>query len=250
MKSYGKKVLLLQQKGFLITPDEKIRIREIGRGLFSRAYIEEFPATESPRVFLRTDSDADDKELLVAAKRRHPRNPHLPSTKFVGYGEDSRFYVMPYYNAPLRKSASPVAWEQYQIMKACFKERSPWAHPPEPIMSLKDAFSRPPGPDGIEINEKVYKCAKKNRLAAPVLEALGALIDAARDIAPDYTLEFYPRNLATDDEGNIVLLDVMFNPANVATRWEDSLLHARGELFSLTARFSMSVAGKAGRSNR
>jgi hypothetical protein len=44
-----------------------------------------------------------------------------------------------------------------------------------------------------------------------VLDALRVLIDTAANYGAEYVFEFSPRNLATDEAGNLVLLDVLYD---------------------------------------
>jgi len=67
---------------------------------------------------------------------------------------------------------------------------------------------------GYEVNEATYGCSE-GFVREPVRDALRELIDAAANYGSTYFVEFAPRNLATDDQGNLVLLDVMFDAAQL-----------------------------------
>jgi hypothetical protein len=62
----------------------------------------------------------------------------------------------------------------------------------------------------------VYACAEAAGVRPLVLEALRILIDTAANYGSDYVFEFSPRNLATDDAGNLVLLDVLYDRERLA----------------------------------
>jgi hypothetical protein len=184
----------------LTGPEGSIRLRKIGKGAFSVAYVEERTDTVRPRVFVFSDDGVYDKELLAMAHESAPRNPHLPAVERYGSTATQSVYTMPLYKAPLRKDDDTVGWRDYLALKKCRDE----AYAP--------AYGGPRnrGKTGYEINEDVYACAEAKGVRPSLLEALRALIDTAANYGEAYVFEFSPRNLATH-EGRLVLLDVLYD---------------------------------------
>ena len=187
-------------RNVLTGPEGSIRLRKIGKGAFSVAYVEERTDNTRPRVFIFSDDGVYDKELLAMAHESAPRNPHLPAVERYGTTATQSVYTMPLYKAPLRKDDDPVGWRDYLVLKKCRDE----AYAP--------AYGGPRnrGKTGYEINEDVYACAEAKGVRPSLLEALRALIDTAGNYGEAYVFEFSPRNLATH-EGRLVLLDVLYD---------------------------------------
>jgi len=110
---------------------------------------------------------------------------------------------MPHYGR-LMKARSPKAWSQYRAMRRCLDSAN--------VMRRTEH-------DGHFIATEVLVCLsdlvdsqdeKKNALLQPY-KALASIVRAMSDYSDAFTLEFSPRNLAVDDDGNLVLLDVMFD---------------------------------------
>jgi len=195
---YSHEEMLRLSRGTLTTPDETIKVHQIGKGAFAVAYVEDnVPAGRIPRVFIVVNDDVYDKELLAMAHDSEPRNPHLPAVERFGYLPDKTVFAMPLYRAPLRKTDSPEGWRDYLMLKKC-----------------RDKIYGPGAgvrKSGYEINEDVYACAEAAGVRPKVLDALRVLIDTASNYGAEYVFEFSPRNLATDEAGNLILLDVLYD---------------------------------------
>ena len=190
---YGHEEMLRLSRGTLHTPDGPIKVRQIGRGAFSLAMVEDGVAPGvRPRVFVFSADDVYDKELLAMAHDADPANPHLPEVERFGYTQDKAVFVMPLYRAP-HKTDSPEGWRDYLMLKKCRDK----------VYGVRKS--------GYEINEDVYACAEAAGVRPKVLDALRVLIDTASNYGAEYVFEFSPRNLATDEAGNLILLDVLYD---------------------------------------
>lgn len=180
-------------RGVLTSPEGRIPVKQIGKGQFSVAYLSEEPR---PRVFLFTSGDVADKEILMFAHDRLPNNPHLPAVEQYGDTRDGKtVWTMPLYKAPLKKADNETAWKQYLALKRCW-----------------DALYKPRGvKSGYQVNYDVYECAVAAGVSPKLANALEHLINTAADYDEEYVFEFSPRNLATDAEGHLVLLDVLYH---------------------------------------
>ena len=207
-------------RNVLTGPEGSIRLRKIGKGAFSVAYVEERTDTVRPRVFVFSDDGVYDKELLAMAHESAPSNPHLPAVERYGSTATQSVYTMPLYKAPLRKDDDTVGWRDYLALKKCRDE----AYAP--------AYGGPRnrGKTGYEINEDVYACAEAKGVRPSLLEALRALIDTASNYGEAYVFEFSPRNLATH-EGRLVLLDVLYD-RDVLQRRQTQARQKRGLMWT------------------
>jgi DNA repair protein RadC len=190
-------------RGVLYSPEGNIRVKQIGKGAFTTAYVEVDAPT--PRVFLVASDEVVDKELLAAAHDEAPQNPHLPRVEKFGYtSDDQTVYVMPLYRAPLRKADSPEGWRDFSLLKKCREQA--WSEVSKSARGLGAMTHR-----GYDVNEATLACAEASGVRPAVLEALRALVDTASNYGASQVFEFAARNLATDAEGNLVLLDPLFD---------------------------------------
>ena len=212
-------------RGVLRLPGQgPIKVKKLGAGAFATAYV----TTEvtPPVVYVFTPEDVFDKELLAMARDAEPQNPHLPKVEKVGETHDQFVYAMPLYRTPFRKADSPSGWKDYAILKKCrqtawdtIREKgttySEMYHPPIPGL-YKGGMRRVPAyPQmkhrGYEVNEETVACAEEAGVSPSTLEALRILVDTASNYGQAYVFEFSPRNLATDADGTLVLLDPLFD---------------------------------------
>jgi hypothetical protein len=190
-------------RGVLYSPEGNIRIKQIGKGAFTTAYVTVEAPT--PRVFLVASAEVVDKELLASAHDEAPQNPHLPRVEKFGYTtDDQTVYVMPLYRAPLRKADSPEGWRDFSILKKCREQA--WSEVSKSARGLGAMTHR-----GYDVNEATLACAEASGVRPAVLEALRALVDTASNYGASQVFEFAARNLATDADGNLVLLDPLFD---------------------------------------
>ena len=197
-------------RGVLYTQDGPIKVKRIGKGAFSvaMASLDVNPRTGERDVFLFSDDDTSDKELLSMAHDADERNPHIPKVEKLGYTHDKTVYVMPLYKSPLRKGDDPKGWKDYLAVKKCLDTA---------IRSLGHEAS------GYDINFATLECAREAGVRQSVADALETLVDTAANYGDAYQFEFSPRNLATDARGNLVLLDVLFD--------KEALLRRRKALY-------------------
>ena len=225
-------VLASLTRGVLRLPGQApIKVKKLGSGSFATAYV----TTEAtpPVVYVFTPEDVFDKELLAMARDAEPQNPHLPQVEKVGETRDQFIYAMPLYRSPLRKGNSPAGWKDYTVLKKCRdeawedvrKKGTRYEEFTEEIPpSLRGLFADgrtkrtrrvPIPPDmthrGYEVNEATVACAERSGVSPSTLDALRILVDTASNYGSSFVFEFSPRNLATDEAGNFILLDPLFD---------------------------------------
>lgn len=188
---------LTLRRGRLATPDGALPVKKIGGGMFAEVYREE----ASPRrVFALVDDDVFDKDIL-SELRYDSTSPHIPAVEKFGSTRDKKVYAMPHYRAPLRKSDSPAAWEEAKVIRDCH-----------------EAAKKAKLASGYERNTSTVDCVRERLGDRPVVQALDDLVGYASNFSTEFELEPAPRNLATDEHGNLVLLDVLFDPELVHKR--------------------------------
>lgn len=196
----------------LVSPGGVIPLTKIGKGMFATVYRE---TTGKQRVFSVVDAGVYDKEIAAMAHENEPRNPHLPRvTTFGILTDDRRVYEMPFYDVPFRVvNASPEARSAFTALRKCIGGIYP--------TSIYDR--------GYDIAGRKMECieAASGRIPPKLADALRQLYDTSADYGDEYDFEFSPRNVATDDRGNLVLLDVLFSRENVRRKREASRREAQ-----------------------
>jgi len=219
-------------RGLLRLPGQApIRVKKLGAGAFATAYIT--VEARPPVVYVVTPDDVYDKELLAMARDAMPDNPHLPKVERVGETHTQSIYAMPLYRTPFRKSDSPSGWKDYTVLKKCrakawdtIREKgttySEMYHAPIPGLYKGGMRRVPVYPQmkhrGYEVNEETVACAEEAGVSPSTLEALRILVDTASNYGQAYVFEFSPRNLATDADGTLVLLDPLFDQEKLAEK--------------------------------
>lgn len=184
----------------LYTPEGSIPLRRLGKGSFSIAMAaKNLDGKEYALLFSR--DEVADKEIMSMVSEQHPDNPHIPSvrrfgsTRGFGSRAERTVWAMPLYRSPLRRAFATQGWDDYLKLKKC--------------------ASISTGGTGYEKNRVMIDCARAAGVSGPVVEAIEAITDWAANYSQSYRFEFSPRNLATDSSGNLVLLDVLFDPNNL-----------------------------------
>lgn len=189
----------------LVSPEGVIPLAKIGKGMFATVYRE---TIGKQRVFSVVDAGVYDKEIAAMAHENEPRNPHLPRvTTFGILTDDRRVYEMPFYDVPFRvANASPEARSAFTALRKCIGGIYP--------TSIDER--------GYETAGRKLECieAAGARIPSKLVDAVRELHDASINYGDEYDFEFSPRNVATDDRGNLVLLDVLFSRENVRRRRE------------------------------
>ena len=188
---------------------ESVKGKQIGKGLFTKAYL-----GNDDMVYLVIMDDTDNsKELLAWMYMNQGEMPFIPVVKRMGYVDIRGFpytvYQSPLYKAPLRKKDSP---EEFAIMKALQDAKLD-----AQLEMPSDEYGR--CDRGHDFLRRLISAAE--RRGAPkgvsksyfsgVLTALRLLSHYVADYGGELYPEFPARNLATDGNGYLILLDVLFN---------------------------------------
>jgi hypothetical protein len=185
----------------LVTPEGVIPLAKIGQGMFAAVYRE---TMGKQRVFSVVDENVYDKEIAAMVNDEDSRNPHLPRVERFGMLTDNRsVFTMPFYTVPYRvANANPASRAAFTALRKCISGIFP-------VSGRKER--------GYEIATRKLECieAAGAKIPPKLADAVRLLVDMSTNYGDQYDLEFSPRNVATDDQGNLVLLDVLFNRDNV-----------------------------------
>jgi hypothetical protein len=188
---------------------ERISVRKIRQGSFSKVY----EINNDPyNILINTKGGVSDKEILSGAYEDElsldpdDRNPHLPQVREIGLAQDGRFYVMKKYKMPLRKGDTED-WSDYLSIKRCWVEAQNLVYDRNFNRKYKTEYYNLGG----EIFSEVVNCAIKNNIKQSLIEALESLRNSVSAYGAEYGFEISPRNVGSDEYGNLVLVDVIFD---------------------------------------
>ena len=108
---------------------------------------------------------------------------------------------------PLRKGDTED-WSDYLSIKKC------WIEAQELAYNKNIGRGKYKVEDynlGAEILNETVNCAIKNNIKQSLIEALESLRDSASAYGAEYGFEISPRNVGSDEYGNLVLVDVIFD---------------------------------------
>jgi hypothetical protein len=124
---------------------------------------------------------------------------HLPRVVYLGTTGVSELFGMPKYKVPLNKKKNPLAWAQADILQQC-SDRA------QSLINHKFATR------GYQARAQTITCATKNRsIPRTLVHDLTLLSKHADQFGTGNLFEFPARNLGTDEHGNLILLDVLFD---------------------------------------
>lgn len=180
-----------------------IRAEKFGKGMFTTAY------RDGQDVYLLSIEDNCKEAYHHYANATHSK--HLPAIEWLGAydvktprGEKRvTVYKQPYYHA-LSSKAYPVAWSQFRTLEKLWHDaqgsvstRNDWYY--------SDVLSN--------FNERV----EASTLPDELKEAVDHLQVAASTYGQSIAMEISKRNCRVDDEGRLILLDMLFD-SNIFNR--------------------------------
>lgn len=204
----------------------ELPLKQIGKGAFSKAFL---TTSGTPYVYLVTKEGVRgsdySKRMLSDLTEDEEFSPYLPRVVAVGcLPSDECVYRMPLYRAPLRKGDSLVAWEQYRALQKCREEAVTF------VISRRTPWAGSVMHDGHRVMDAVIDCAETSGLEPGLVRALRLLADAASNYGPEYTFEFAARNLATTENGHLILLDAVFSMRSMMEKAEDARKKAQAKV--------------------
>lgn len=170
--------------------DEKINLtaRFLGAGMFSKC----FESNGIVYSFVKNGSSESDYSKQAIALYADDTNPHIPQLTVNGDYNDGIIYTSPLYN-PLT-SKNKKAWSQYKTIKQAFDSVG--------FSTLDSDY---------DYNCKILNALKHYNADESIIEAFASIMDSCSNYGDSYRFESPKRNMATDNDGNLILLDVIFN---------------------------------------
>jgi hypothetical protein len=193
----------------------RIPVSVISKGSFTLA-----TRDEDNNVYLLIDEDDScgemTKSFLAFLNRQDGEQPYVPVVEEIGWYKKPRtenkylrVYKSPLYKSPFRKSDSPEGWEMYKVLKKVIdeskeytynKNRSIWGVDSRyRTISALEALDEEP-PKGVD--EDTWKA---------FIETVTHMIRESMNWGTEWIMEISPRNLATDGNGQLILLDIFFD---------------------------------------
>jgi len=196
-----------------------VEVERIGRGRYTTAW------ANGSHVYLQTHEKDASKEILEVVGRGE-RATHIPDCRHLGaFAGPYRLYSMPKYDKVTART-TPAAWAQLQALIKLREEA--WQ------LALKRENR---APDGYAINDAFRELlddvaagcglVEPGVLPNSLVEALRAVLDEAANYG-EYTIEFRRANVAADKQGRLILLDPLFDGAEVRKANQEAQRKARG----------------------
>lgn len=188
---------------------DTVMLEYLGAGMFHTCYLD----TTTKRVYSVTkDRDIEgavdySKEILSHPQLGCDPSPHIPTVEYVGdlEGSDRRVYRMPVYQK-LRAKINQDAWFYLKRLEQARKDAwdaiyQKWVASRQ--LRITDI--------GVFVNQRVLELMDVPGVPESLKEALNSLYEAAQNYGTSYVFEFSPRNVMVDENGTLILLDVLFN---------------------------------------
>lgn len=195
--------LKANKPSFTLTIDAAtVTVERIGKGRFCTAYRD--VASDTVYLFVAEDQGDYSKEILKYLRG----TPYIPDLEYLWDYQTRLVYRTKYY--PRLTAASKLAWAQYKALAKCLED------------ARTECTQRRPAhvawyQDGHHI---MYRTVELLRERYPESEELTGTLDTlvswASSYGASYCFEFWPRNLGTDTNGGLILLDPIFDMETVA----------------------------------
>jgi len=167
---------------------KEIQVEKIGKGMFWTAYQEK----NSNNVFLVGKANNDYSKEAVALWCSELK--HIPKLERVYRDEDTEIFKTVY--TPGLKAKDRDAWSDYKKLRGLWENYLTENLSPTRLQFVAQNFRTVL--DDADIKESLK-------------EALEEMIEAVSNYDGEWLLEFAPRNLGVDEEGNLILLDILYD---------------------------------------
>jgi hypothetical protein len=195
---------------------KEVPVKKIGEGMFAVAYVTRFKNNKTPTVLVAVNNEGHridwSKQALWELYNDGERNPYLPAVKQLGHTDTDTIYEMPLYKVPLKKTDGKP-WDQYKALYSCWDTASR-----KMVADGKKAMMTKGY--GLRQMNEIIACAEglsRKLIPRTLVKALEMLRDAMKDYGDDYAFEFAPKNLGTNNKGQLILLDATFSLVSMQT---------------------------------
>jgi len=200
------KLTMLAPRATLSLPDgTQVEVERIGKGRYTTAW------RNCSSVYLQTHEKDSGKEI-VCRLAEFSRNPHIPDCKRLD-GDDNQihnWYRMPLYKPLTAKSGR--AWEDFKFLRQVREESR---------RSLGYNTKRTDDEEAYMLNDSFRQYVDDSTyLSDSIKEAVDQLLNECSNFGA-YTIEITKKNCAVDADGNLILLDAVFDLAEIRAAWRE-----------------------------
>ena len=180
-----KKITIMNQN----RAESTLEAAYLGRGSFVTCYEHEGIVYS----FIKENNNREfDYSKEGIAEWADNNNIHVPDFNYMGTFDDgTKLYTSPLYGD--LKASHKIAWSQYKQLKNAWE-------------SIPFTLER-----GYYKNNRIID-SLRDIVSGELIEALETINDSCSNYGDYYLFEFPKRNLKVDSDGNLILLDVIFNP--------------------------------------
>jgi hypothetical protein len=165
----------------------KIEVEFLGKGSFTTCYTDKKSVYSFVKTYGLKEVDYSKQGIALYTSN----NPYIPDFKILGDLDNFEVFKSPLYH-PLKKE-NKIAWNEAKILTKI------WSH-----------YFGNSSKSNYDINKDlIIDCT--GLLTDELIEALTSINDAMSNYGDTYRFEFPVRNLAVDDTGHLILLDIIFN---------------------------------------
>lgn len=194
------------RKAVLTIDDKQVEVERLGKGRYTTAW------ANCSNVYLQTHEKDYSKEIL---SRIEPMK-HLPQVKLLGEMQPPwRLYQEPKYE-PLMASERK-AWEDFKVLTSLIDDTRK--------ALIYNRFNQPW--DAYSFNGHFLELVECSlNVSADLKDAIRELINAAGNYS-QYCIEITKKNCAVDGDGNLILLDPLFDLDEVRSSMKARADHRR-----------------------
>lgn len=186
---------------------KSVAVERIGKGRYTTAW------ANGHNVYLQTHEKDASKDILSGL-----RGSHIPRCRYIGTLDGPyRLYAMPKYRKVSARE-TPEAWKHLKELIRLREEAQSLARKRRGFLF-----------DGYDLNDCFLEIIEEREHILPrsLVSALTKIIDAAGNYG-EYTIELRKANVAADAAGRLILLDPVYDLAEVREDREARLKRHRG----------------------
>lgn len=164
----------------------KVKARFLGAGAFAKVYEYE------NSVYAIVNHGQKHSDYSKEAVANFASGLNVPEIEVLGHTDSAIIYKMPLYQPLTTKNYK--AWDNFRMLLKCWNQTS------------GKVFR-----SGLDFNYSFLDRVKESALDEEIKESVESIISAGSNYGDNYRIEICKRNLAVDDKGNLILLDILFN---------------------------------------
>lgn len=182
----------------IIVDGQTVKIKKIGKGTFSSIY---FGDDNMVYAMVSTNSHEIDYSKEAVAQFADHDNKHVPQIEVI----ENEYYFgkLGYVNIYRMPKYNKLSGENLQTVNKI-------------IAAYKKVINECYRCKAYELSNKIIEAINSLQIADTLKDAIQEIYDASCNYSDSYMIEFAKRNIMQDDNGNIILLDIIFNQKALA----------------------------------